>query len=90
MAFFGSFLGLEGFLWTGVLSALACGCLAVGCLLYHLGVRESFYRALAFTSLVYARHNSAAQQPEDSLMKKKMPYAIAIACGAAIYVWQVL
>jgi len=89
MAFCGSLLGLEGVLWTAFLSTLAGGILATVWLLYHAGVRELFYRALAVTTLVSAKGSSAAlQDSEGSLMKTKLPYASAILCGASIYVWR--
>jgi len=90
LAFCGSLLGLEGVLWTAVLSTLAGGILAIVWLLVHVGVRELFYRVVAVTTLVNAQGDAALQDPESSPMKRQLPYALAIACGASIYVWRAL
>lgn len=87
MAMTGAFLGPAGVLWAAAFSAIAGGVIAALWIVYELGLRSSFYRAIATFSMIQVPGSGVLKVPDNSPLKSKMPYALAIGAGSLVAAW---
>ena len=88
MAMVGAFLGPEGVIWAALFTTIAGGVLALFWILYEVGIRSSLYRAIGTFAIIQLPGREVFNVPENSPLKSKMPYAIAIAAGSLMAVWK--
>lgn len=88
LAMVGAFLGVEGVLWAAAWSAIGGGVLAVFWLLFRTGLRSGLQGAVGTLTLLQLSGREVLNVSEQSPLKSKMPYAMAIAVGTFVALWQ--
>lgn len=87
MAVVGFYLGLNGAVWAVVLSFLVGGGLAVLWIVVQLGPQKLFNSLLGSWAYITTGDASSMVTNQNSVLKRKMPYAAAIALGTTLTVF---
>lgn len=89
LAMTGMFIGVEGVVWAGLWSAVAGGILALVWVVAKTGLRSAYHELVGTLTMLRFGVNEVLAAPKGSVLKAKMPYALAIAVGSLMSVWQV-
>lgn len=87
MSVVGFYLGWQDTLWAVILSFTVGGVLAIVWIFIQLGPRKVFKSLVGTWVYVTTGDVRSANASENSVLKKKMPYATAIAIGTALAVF---